>query len=135
MSKKKGFTFVELMTVVIIIGILVGIGVPTYRSAVERSRCSFALSVLKSMRSAAIIFYQENRTFAGMTSVDLEHLAGTTFYSGGSNPHWTFNIVAADANSFTLRADRLDGPHATLFINFTSNEQFTGSTYPYQDPS
>jgi len=46
---KKGFTLMELLVVILIIGILVGIAVPQYLKVVNRGRAVEALSVLKTV--------------------------------------------------------------------------------------
>ncbi len=134
MRKLTGFTLIELTLVLVVIGVLVTLALPNYARSVERSRCAFALSTLKTMRSAASVYFRENQTFTGMTLAGLENLAGANFYSDNSHPHWQFTITAANPNDFTLQALRLKGPHAGTFIELTSDEQWTNSSYPYQTP-
>ena len=57
MSKEeKGFTLVELLVVIVILGVLAGIGVPTYRGFIERSYEAATLAELQAV-SMAIKFY------------------------------------------------------------------------------
>ena len=57
MSKEeKGFTLVELLVVIVILGVLVGIGVPTYRGFIDRSYEAATLAELQAV-SMAIKYY------------------------------------------------------------------------------
>ncbi len=56
---KKGFTLIEMLVVVLIIGILAGIALPQYQKSVEKSKASEALIILKSLRDhQALCFTQ-----------------------------------------------------------------------------
>ncbi len=57
MSKEeKGFTLVELLVVIVILGVLAGIGIPTYRGFIDRSYEAATLAELQAV-SMAIKFY------------------------------------------------------------------------------
>lgn len=57
MSKEeKGFTLVELLVVIVILGVLAGIGVPTYRGFIDRSYEAATLAELQAV-SMAIKYY------------------------------------------------------------------------------
>ncbi len=57
---KKGFTLLELLAVVMIIGILASIAMPQYRMAIEKARLAEGLSVLKSISDAQSRYLQAN---------------------------------------------------------------------------
>ena len=52
LSKKRGFTLLEVLIVVIIIGILAGIALPQYMSTLEKARSAEAMTNLGTLRSA-----------------------------------------------------------------------------------
>ena len=60
---EKGFTLVELMIVVVIVGILAGVSIPMYGRSAKRARISEAVGALGSIRSAMRIYYSEHRTY------------------------------------------------------------------------
>ena len=60
----KGFTLVELIIVVIIIGILASVGIPQYNKTMERSRISEASSILGALRGAQLRYKLENGSYA-----------------------------------------------------------------------
>lgn len=57
---KKGFTLVELMIVVVIIGILAAIAIPKFADMVEKSKEGATKGQLTALRSALQIYYSDN---------------------------------------------------------------------------
>ena len=63
MKLSKGFTLLELMIVVIVIGILSSIAVPSYLDYLRRGRIPEATSELSARRILAEQHFQDNRTY------------------------------------------------------------------------
>lgn len=65
MKKKGGFTLIELMIVVAIIGILAAVAYPTYTNSVRDARRADAKSALLQLAQSLEKFYSINYTYAG----------------------------------------------------------------------
>jgi|SRR5690554_3223568 len=73
---QKGFTLIELMIVVAIIGILAAIALPAYQDYTARSQMSEALSLAAGARTAVTEFYTANGQFpTGNESAGLDATA------------------------------------------------------------
>ena len=65
MKRTKGFTLIELMIVVAIIGILSAIAIPAYTDYVTRAKISEATSTLADLRVKMEQYFLDNRTYVG----------------------------------------------------------------------
>lgn len=63
MKTQKGFTLVELMIVVAIIGILAGVAIPAYSNYVIRGKLVEGTSALADGRVKMEQYFQDNRTY------------------------------------------------------------------------
>src|SRR5687767_4746204 len=59
MKTQKGFTLIELMIVVAIIGILAAIAIPAYQDYIARSQASEAVQLLGGAKTAMAEFYAD----------------------------------------------------------------------------
>lgn len=98
----RGFTLIEVMIVVAIIGILAAIAYPSYRDQVRRSNRSDAYSALTAMANAQEKFYLANNTYA-------DTLAKLGFGATSNEGYYQLIIPNADATTFTVRATPTGG--------------------------
>ena len=64
---QQGFTLIELMIVVAIIGILAAIAIPAYSDYVSRTRAAGAMAELGSVKTSVALCYQELGAFTNCT--------------------------------------------------------------------
>lgn len=95
-GRTKGFTLIEVMIVVAIIGILASIAMPSYVDYLTRGKIPDATSGLAAKRVQMEQFFQDNRTYAGAPACNAD---STT------SQHFDFSCsVAGDATVFELQA-------------------------------
>ena len=97
MKKQKGFTLIELMIVVAVIGVLSAIALPAYQNYVSKSEVASAMSTMKSLTTPAELIYQDNGSIS--TGIDLVDALGI---SAGSNTLGTISVSAKDTLLFTF---------------------------------
>ena len=127
---KKGFTLLELIVVIIIIGVLASIGFSQYTKMVEKGRTAEAKTVLGQLRSAEVAYYQEY----GVYTATLSNLA--TDAPSATCVATNYFTYAADATT-TATATRCTGtngktPGAASVYSVTLNYDGTfGGTAGY----
>lgn len=94
--ENRGFTLIELMIVVAIVGILVAIAIPSYNDYVTRTRITGATSTLSDMRIKMEQYFQDNRTYLNACLA--------TVVPPTDNPDFAFDCGSPSASAYTLTA-------------------------------
>lgn len=153
---QTGFTLIELLVVVLIIGLLAAVALPQYQRAVEKSRATQAITLVKSVAQALETYYLANGSYpTQLDQLDISFPAGWTgtskIYNNSldsrSNGEWTIEIEKAWPG---VHAGRLTGPYAggsfSYYINTNGGakilenqllclEWFASSATPFTAPA
>jgi type IV pilus assembly protein PilE len=110
MKLQKGFSLIEIMVVVVIVGILSAVALPAYSNYVTRGKIPEATSNLASKRVQLEQFYQDNRTYVG---------APACTNDTATSKYFTFSCTVQTLNTYTVQAV---GSGSMARFTYTINE-------------
>jgi len=127
--KETGFTLIELMIVIAIIGILIGAAVYGWRAATKAGNEAATLQDLKTIAAVQIQYYNtHSRSFGTFDQLVKEQMLSSKF-SGNppSTDGYVFNLkvtpkTATSSTSFTLNADPQDAGSGTNHFYIDSTD-------------
>jgi type IV pilus assembly protein PilE len=122
MKKQLGFTLIELMIVVAIIGILASIALPSYKDYLTRGRIPDATSNLAVKRVQMEQFFQDNRTYVGAPACNTDTSASKYFDFSCTG------TGAPTATTYVLQAVGKTGMTGFTFTIDQSNAKTTPAT-------
>lgn len=93
--RARGFTLIELMVTVAIVGILMAVAIPAYSNYVLRARATEAFTALGAFQPAAEQFWANNRKYTGVGA----QLPATT-----ANANFTYAVSGDTDSAYLLTA-------------------------------
>ena len=103
--KKKGFTLLEVLVVIIIIGILAALALPQYMKTIKKARVAEATSNIGSIRGAEIRYYQENDAIvagSNFSELDIEDPNNV------NNSYFTYEVSGTSPDDMVIVATGKD---------------------------
>ena len=123
----KGFTLLELLVTVLIVGILASIAVPQYQRAVERSRASEAMTIGKAIVEA------QNRSLDAYPNAPVNTREALDIALPGGT--WDGNVYSTALFNYTLMNDgvaacRIQNSGCNYTLIFLNHNGVTASDRP-----
>jgi len=128
---KKGFTLVELLIVIIIIGILAGMMMLSTGSAKDKAEATKIVSNMRTIKSAALMYYADNGKWPAVTSA----LDDVSKYLDSSPDTTVYSIVGgAASDDLSVRAAVSDSGIKSKLADMAKDSGLykdAGATGPY----
>ncbi len=126
MRQKRGFTLVELMLIIVIIGVLAMLALPNYRTYTNRSKMAEAYRIMNTIVKSELTYFYENKEFFDL-SPNPSTLNGPMLITSSAN--WSIigypAIVGSYVNfNYRARAGKTDGTGTELTTSTVNGNSF-----------
>lgn len=110
----RGFTLLELLVVVLLVGILGAIALPQYFNVVERQRAMEAMGILAAIEKAQVRYYAVNDAYStDFSNIDFDLRSN----KGNGNENVTGSSFDTEYFTYTLSSDKVEAKRVNN--NFT----------------
>ena len=136
MKRQGGFTLIELVVVLAILGTLIALSVPRYLGARQKALVAEGQTALQELKTMGWAYYLQNSTWATLSTGPISSPNPFGFLPPGGGC-WAYSVTAATATSVEFRATATPaaaprcGPLAiTSIVDLTLNSDGSASTSP-----
>jgi type IV pilus assembly protein PilE len=132
--RQKGFTIIELMIVVVIVGVLMMVALPAYQDSLQKGRRADGMAALMDAAGRQEKFMLDRSTY----TIDMTDLGYATNPYISSEQHYSISATACDdgviTNCYELTAEPAPGSVqlkdkkcTSLILNSNGTKSATGS--------
>ena len=120
-GRQVGFTLIELIIAITIIGILVKVALPSYMSQIQQSRRSSAKSALLDLAGREARYYSTNNVYTA-TLTNLGYSGSPVLVPSSTSDYYSMTVVTGTgAATFTGLATAVNSQTTDACLNYTIN--------------
>ncbi|MBU1112830.1 MAG: prepilin-type N-terminal cleavage/methylation domain-containing protein [Candidatus Omnitrophica bacterium] len=127
---RKGFTLLELLIVVIVIGILATIAIPQFLNAVEKARVAKAKSALGLISHAEKMYRAERDTYVAAADGAVDSVLGNyvELKQIDLDQDWDYNVTISGTDNYTATATKnSSSSHGGQSVIYNQDGNCTGN--------
>ena len=122
---RRGFTLIEVMIVVAVVGIVAAMAIPSFRRVMEQARVDNAASGLRSIYAAQRVYRLDNASYSSdLTTLTAGGLLDPSLTS--SSGSFAYQVTGADTQTFSAAATRVGSDVWSGTLAIDQNGQITG---------
>lgn len=123
MKNKKGFTLIEIMIVVVIIGVLASLALPKLGNQVKKAAAAEAFSMLGSMvRASSNCYMMQDEDYTKCNDKGLIETATGSSFPDSKNFTYTLSTASSATHTFQAAYTGSTGGNIYMTIDLTSGK-------------
>lgn len=128
--RSSGFTLIEVLITIVVVSILVGVALPSYRDYVRRGQIPDGLTALADLRVKMETYYQDYRNY-GDTSCAENSKANWAKFTAPAGARFTYECKLDGKQAYTLKVIGKTG-QATVGHTYTLDQDNTRKTLVFK---
>lgn len=110
MKREQGFSLVELLIVVVIIGVIAAVAIPGLQKARRYAQSGSAIQSLRTITTAQILYQRRYNAYGSLAALGPEGTVDSNLAIGDKSGYTFTLILSADLKHFTCNADPQSDP-------------------------